>query len=90
MGGYDTTNSPYGDVGIVAIVPIGMCQVSSVHMTAKEGVECQKGQEFGYFLFGGSDIIMLFQEGKGIEIDECSNYRHYGTAIGACPPHIDK
>ena len=27
------------------------------------GVECLKGDEFGYFTFGGSDIIVLFQAG---------------------------
>ena len=24
----------------------------------------QKGDEFGYFMFGGSDIVMLFQNKK--------------------------
>lgn len=80
----DTSNSPYGDVGIVAVVPIGMCQVSSVHMTAVSGA-CAKGDEFGYFLFGGSDIILLFQEGKAPNIDTCTSYRYYGTDITTCP-----
>jgi len=48
-------------VGLVAVLPIGMAQVSSVNMTAVEGAFLNKGDEFGYFLFGGSDIIMLFQ-----------------------------
>ena len=59
----DTTDSPFGDVGIVAVVPIGMCQVASVTMIATPGVDMPKGTEFGYFQFGGSDIILLFQEG---------------------------
>merc|ERR1712045_300475 len=59
----DTSESPYGDIGIVAIIPVGMCQVSSVSMIATEGSYLQKGDEFGFFQFGGSDIIMLFQEG---------------------------
>ena len=78
----DTTNSPYGDVGIVAIIPIGMCQVSSVHMTATPGSETLKGDEFGYFLFGGSDIIVLFQEHVAAQIDDNPDiYRHFGTLI---------
>jgi phosphatidylserine decarboxylase len=78
----DTTDSPYGDVGIIAIIPIGMCQVSSVHMTATEGSEALKGDEFGYFLFGGSDIIVLFQEHVAAQIDSNPDlYRHYGTLI---------
>ncbi len=50
-------------VGKVAILPIGMCQVSGVDMyTELEGRSVIKGQEFGKFRFGGSDIIMLFQK----------------------------
>ncbi|TGG95167.1 phosphatidylserine decarboxylase [Natronospirillum operosum] len=48
-------------VGLVAVLPIGMAQVSSVVMTPEEGAWLHKGQEFGYFLFGGSDIITLYQ-----------------------------
>lgn len=84
----DTTNSPDGDVGVVAVVPVGMCQVSSVHMTAQEGSTITKGDEFGYFMFGGSDIILLFQEGKAPVLNECSNYRHYGSATSICPSFV--
>lgn len=51
-------------VGKVAVAPIGMAQVSSVNMytAALQGQQVQKGTEFGYFAFGGSDIIMLFQQ----------------------------
>jgi len=80
----DTTYSPYGNVGIVAVIPIGMCQVSSVHMTATPGREMMKGDEFGYFLFGGSDIIVLFQEGVDPIIDTSTDYHHYGTPIAKC------
>jgi phosphatidylserine decarboxylase len=51
------------EVGKVAILPIGMCQVSGVDMyTELQGKEVVKGQEFGKFRFGGSDIIMLFEK----------------------------
>ena len=80
----DTSGSAYGDVGLVGVVPIGMCQVSSVNMTAAVGNNMMKGDEFGYFLFGGSDIIVLFQEGINPQIYTGSNYRHYGTAIATC------
>lgn len=50
-------------VGKVAILPIGMCQVSGVDMyTDLQGKTVAKGQEFGKFKFGGSDIIMLFEK----------------------------
>ncbi|TCI92202.1 phosphatidylserine decarboxylase [Tenacibaculum sp. M341] len=51
------------EVGKVAILPIGMCQVSGVDMyTELQGKTVVKGQEFGKFRFGGSDIIMLFEK----------------------------
>lgn len=80
----DTTGSPYGDVGVIAVVPVGMCQVSSVNMTAVPGTPCLKGDEFGYFLFGGSDIIVLFQEGTNPQLSTSTDYRHYGTPIANC------
>ncbi|MBO6761069.1 MAG: phosphatidylserine decarboxylase, partial [Roseivirga sp.] len=40
---------------------IGMAQVSSVHMELQNGALVNKGDEFGYFAFGGSDIIMVFE-----------------------------
>jgi len=55
------------EFGKVATLPIGMSQVASVHMYRDELLyrDVVKGQEFGYFLFGGSDIIMLFSKKAG-------------------------
>lgn len=50
------------EVGLVAVLPIGMAYVSSVNLTPEAGAWLRKGEEFGYFLFGGSDIVMLFQD----------------------------
>lgn len=56
--------------GLVAIMPIGMSQVCSCNWlpTLKVGQTLHKGDEIGYFLFGGSDIVLLFQEGVTISI----------------------
>lgn len=53
------------DYGMVAILPIGMSQISSVNFeeTVRVGGKVKKGDPLGYFLFGGSNIVMLFQEG---------------------------
>ncbi len=53
--------------GLVAIIPIGMSPVSSVNIepNVKEGVRVQKGDMLGNFLFGGSDVVLLFQAGHG-------------------------
>ena len=55
-------------VGLVAVLPIGMGQISSVNLTPEVGARLRKGDEFGFFMFGGSDIVMLFQS-KRILID---------------------
>ncbi len=51
------------EYGMVALLPIGMSQVSSVNFedTIKVGNTVKKGDMLGYFLFGGSDFVMLFQ-----------------------------
>lgn len=51
------------EYGLVALLPIGMSQVSSVNFedTVKPGNTVKKGDMLGYFLFGGSDYVMLFQ-----------------------------
>lgn len=43
----DTAESGCGDVGIVAVVPVGMAHVSSVTLTAVQGSHCPKGDRFG-------------------------------------------
>jgi len=54
-------------LGKVATLPIGMSQVSGVHMYKDQLLyrEVVKGQEFGYFLFGGSDIVMVIPKAAG-------------------------
>ena len=80
----DTAFSECQNIGKVAIIPVGMCQVSSVNMTATPGNPIAKGEEFGYFLFGGSDIIMLFQAGIDPKLDESLVHHNYGTIVGTC------
>jgi phosphatidylserine decarboxylase precursor len=50
------------EVGLVAVLPIGMAYVSSVNLTTEVGAELRKGDQFGYFMFGGSDIVTVFQD----------------------------
>ena len=58
------------DYGMVAVIPVGMGQVSSVNFleTVKPGTEVKKGDELGYFLFGGSDCVMLFEGRSGFRL----------------------
>ena len=75
----DTANSPEGDLGLVGIVPVGMSHVASVVLTGRPGVELAKGDEFGYFQFGGSDIVLLFQRGVELDLDTSDGFRHVGS-----------
>lgn len=80
----DTSASDCGDIGVVAVVPVGMAHVSSVMLTAVEGQHMAKGEEFGFFQFGGSDIIILFQQGVDPQIDTGKEYRLVGTPVVRC------
>ena len=60
---YDSKgNKKSTDNGLVAVLPIGMAQVSSVVLTVKKGEFLEKGQNISYFQFGGSDIVTVFQK----------------------------
>ena len=57
------------DYGLVAVLPIGMSQICSCNWeeNLSVGSKVEKGDPMGYFLFGGSDIVMVFQ--SGIDVD---------------------
>ncbi|MBN2586469.1 MAG: phosphatidylserine decarboxylase [Candidatus Fermentibacteraceae bacterium] len=72
------------DFGLVALIPMGMAMVSSVNFEdcVAEGNTCEKGDMLGYFLFGGSDFIMLFQDEAGFEITApMENETEYGHIL---------
>ena len=70
------------EVGLVAVLPIGMGPISSVNLTPEVGARLQKGEEFGYFMFGGSDIVMLFQNKKVVIDAEVGKKYLQGQRIG--------
>ena len=54
------------DYGRIALVAVGIQQVSSVvwNESIQVGTKIEQGQELGLFQFGGSDILMLFEAGR--------------------------
>ena len=69
-------------IGLVAVVPIGMGIVSSVTFSAKPDSVLEKGSELGYFSFGGSDVILLFQEKAQIKWDiKVDEFQRQGKMI---------
>jgi len=59
------------DYGLVALLPIGMGVVGSVNFEANiaPGTQVKKGDMLGHFAFGGSDFIMIFQDGVNFTLD---------------------
>jgi len=55
--------------GTVAYIAIGATLVGSIIFTCKEGDMLKRGDEVGYFAFGGSTIITLFTKGV-VKFDE--------------------
>jgi phosphatidylserine decarboxylase precursor len=78
------------EYGLVAVLPIGMSQVSSVNFepNLKVGDKVKKGDPLGFFLFGGSDIVMIFQPKAGFELtapkstDAKFHHLYMGEAYG--------
>ena len=71
--------------GYAAFVPVGTCQVSSVNfeLGIEPGVHVNKGDPMGFFLFGGSDIIMIFSEDLSFELTaQPGNHIRMGEALG--------
>jgi phosphatidylserine decarboxylase len=76
--------------GLVALMPVGMSQVCSVNFedNIQVGSTFSKGDPLGYFLFGGSDFVMLFQPEAGFQLtapgDGNNSYNHLlmGEAYG--------
>lgn len=52
------------DFGRVMIICIGATMVGSVVLTSGEDVVVAKGDELGYFQFGGSTLLVLFQRNR--------------------------
>ncbi len=50
-------------LGKVAVFLVGATCVGSVHLTAQKNQIYAKGDELGYFSFGGSSVITVFQPG---------------------------
>jgi phosphatidylserine decarboxylase len=51
-------------MGLIAVLPIGMGHVGSAVLTPDVNAELHKGEQFGFFQFGGSDVVTVFQKDK--------------------------
>ena len=61
-------------IGHMAMVFIGMCEVSSNDFFVKKGDRLTKGQEIGTFHFGGSTHCLIFGPGVNIKFEDPGPY----------------
>lgn len=52
------------ELGDVAFIAVGATSVGTINFTYRAGKEYKKGDELGYFAFGASMCIVLFEPGK--------------------------
>lgn len=52
------------EFGLVMVVCVGAMMVGSTVITAKAGDRVERMEELGYFQFGGSTLVVLFEHGK--------------------------
>jgi phosphatidylserine decarboxylase precursor len=69
--------------GEMLIIPVGATMVGSLNSTFTPESPVKKGEEMGYFAFGGSTIVLLFDSGKfTFDQDLIENTRnHFETAV---------
>lgn len=68
--------------GVVTFVEVGATGVGSVVHTAGAG-PVEKGQEKGYFLFGGSTVVVIFEPGRVIFSDDLVEHSARGVELYA-------
>lgn len=57
------------EFGLVILIAVGATMVGSINFVAKEKSDVKKGQVHGYFSFGGSTVILLFEKNR-IQFDQ--------------------
>ena len=70
------------DYCLVAMMPIGMSQICSCNWleSLHVGDRLERGQEMGWFLFGGSDIVLIFQRDINVQLLHSGDHLLMGEA----------
>ncbi|KAK3325811.1 phosphatidylserine decarboxylase-domain-containing protein [Apodospora peruviana] len=58
------------EFGRVMVICVGAMMVGSTVITRNDGNEVKRAEELGYFKFGGSTIVLLFESGKMVFDDD--------------------
>ncbi|MFZ9682783.1 MAG: archaetidylserine decarboxylase [Cephaloticoccus sp.] len=81
------------EFGRVAMLEVGATNVGTIHQTYVDDRAAAKGEEKGFFAFGGSCVITLFQKGRirfaedlVAQSRECvETYARMGDVLGTAP-----
>lgn len=67
-------------IGMVCLIAVGISEVSSISTCVEAGRRIEKGDELGYFSYGGSSVCLIFQPGaiREFTIDTSRT----GTTVG--------
>jgi len=77
--------------GTVVMIAVGAMMVGSIHLLVEEGSVGKKGDQQGYFAFGGSTVMMLFERGVvKFDDDVQKNSRRPIETLVKCNTHIGK
>ena len=70
-------------IGVVCVMPVGMVEISSCKILPKikPGYHLEKGEEIGYFQFGGSTSCLIFQKGVIKQFDKTWGFCRMGSLI---------
>ncbi len=73
--------------GRVMVICVGAMMVGSTVITRNEGDHVKRAEELGYFKFGGSTIVLLFETGKMVFDDDLvdNSSTALETLVGSTP-----
>ncbi|GME67737.1 unnamed protein product [[Candida] boidinii] len=85
------------EFGIVMMICVGAMMVGSTVLTVNEGDRVERGDEVGYFKFGGSTVLLIFPDNSiKFDADIAANSRgsietlvRVGMSIGHSPDEVD-
>ncbi|MGW6918870.1 phosphatidylserine decarboxylase [Kitasatospora sp. NPDC054939] len=60
-------------IGVVCVMPVGITEISSLTIGVTPGQKVGKGDELGYFSYGGSSMVLVFQPGAVAAFDVPDN-----------------
>lgn len=82
-------------IGLMCVMPVGMAEVSSCHITVRPGDHVNKGDQLGMFHIGGSTHCLIFRPGVNLTFTEyekpavdAQNNIRVNTKIAVVNPRI--